>query len=297
MPKYKELEKSTGQKFIEIKEWESEHGKKKHSKEVIKDWTKRDDHRHHAIDALVIACTEQGFIQRFNTLSASKTREDMQREIELHSEHYKEKLSLLEKYIVSQCPIDVSEVEKAVADILISFKSGKKVAVFGKRKVGKRGNKKVVQTGIIVPRGALHEDGLYGSIKQYKKGTNDLENVIVKKYKLGIGAQGFLFTGKETIKEKEKKNKKTGLTQIIAEDKIKTTLESVVDKGIRKIILDRLNRGFENGKTYKDDIKKAFDNLKNLENDPIFSDKDQKHPIHSVRCFTGLAAVVPVKKR
>lgn len=290
MPKCKELG------LTETIEWESEHGKNKHSKEVIKDWTKRDDHRHHAIDALIIACTKQGFIQRFNTLNASKTREDMQMEVEQYSEQYKEKLSLLEKYIISQCPLSIAEVEDAVAQILISFKSGKKVAVKGKRKVGKRGNKKVVQEEIIVPRGALHEDGLYGSIQQYKKGTNKLENVIVKKYKLGIGSQGFLFTGKETIKEKEKKDKKTGLIQKVIEDKIKTSLDSIVDKGIREIILDRLNRGFENGKTYKDDVKKAFENFKNLENNPIFSDKNQKHPIHSVRCFTGLSAVVPVKK-
>lgn len=40
MPKYKELG------LTEIKEWESEHGKRTHTKEVIKDWTKRDDHRH-----------------------------------------------------------------------------------------------------------------------------------------------------------------------------------------------------------------------------------------------------------
>lgn len=76
MHKYKELG------LTETVVWESEHGKRKHSKEVIKGWTKRDDHRHHAIDALIIACTKQGFIQRFNTLNASKTREDMQSEIE-----------------------------------------------------------------------------------------------------------------------------------------------------------------------------------------------------------------------
>jgi CRISPR-associated endonuclease Csn1 len=159
MPKYKELG------LTETVEWESEHGKNKHTKEVIKDWTKRDDHRHHAVDALTIACTKQGFIQRFNTLSASKTREDMLKEIEQRSEQYKEKLSLLEKYIVSQRPISVADAEKAVSDILISFKSGKKVAVKGKRKIGKRGNKKVVQENIIVPRGELHEQFVYGKIK------------------------------------------------------------------------------------------------------------------------------------
>ena len=39
------------------------------NEEVIKNWNKRLDHRHHAIDALVIACTQQGYIQRLNSLS------------------------------------------------------------------------------------------------------------------------------------------------------------------------------------------------------------------------------------
>lgn len=52
MPKYKDLGQTV------VKEWTSDHGKRKHQKEEIENWTKRDDHRHHAIDALVIACTK-----------------------------------------------------------------------------------------------------------------------------------------------------------------------------------------------------------------------------------------------
>jgi CRISPR-associated endonuclease Csn1 len=157
--KYKQLG------LTEMVEWESEHGKNKHQKEVITGWTKRDDHRHHAVDALTIACTKQGYILRFNTLSAEKTREDMKSAIEERSVVFKEKRSLLEKYIISEQPIPVAEVQESVANILISFKSGKKVAVVGKRKIGKHGNKKVVQTGIIIPRGSLSEDSVYGKIR------------------------------------------------------------------------------------------------------------------------------------
>ena len=35
----------------------------------IKNWSKRYDHRHHAIDALVVALTEQSHIQRLNNLN------------------------------------------------------------------------------------------------------------------------------------------------------------------------------------------------------------------------------------
>src|SRR5574344_1872114 len=36
----------------------------------IKDWTKRNDHRHHAMDALTIAFTTRSFIQYLNNLNA-----------------------------------------------------------------------------------------------------------------------------------------------------------------------------------------------------------------------------------
>jgi CRISPR subtype II RNA-guided endonuclease Cas9/Csn1 len=41
----------------------------KNNKLIIKDWSKRIDHRHHAIDALVVACTEQAHIKRLNDLN------------------------------------------------------------------------------------------------------------------------------------------------------------------------------------------------------------------------------------
>ncbi|MCZ2459245.1 MAG: hypothetical protein LC128_06430 [Chitinophagales bacterium] len=41
----------------------------KNNKLVIKGWTKRIDHRHHAIDALVIACTEPAHVKRLNDLN------------------------------------------------------------------------------------------------------------------------------------------------------------------------------------------------------------------------------------
>ncbi|NDP20567.1 MAG: type II CRISPR RNA-guided endonuclease Cas9 [Paludibacter sp.] len=292
--KYKQLG------LTEIVEWQSEHGKNKHQKEVISGWTKRDDHRHHAIDALTIACTKQGYIQRLNTLTSEKTQEDFRKALENCTIDFKEKRSKLEKYIISEQPISTAEVEDAVANILISFKSGKKVAVIGTRKAGKLGNKKIVQTGIIIPRGSLHEEGVYGSIKQYKKESSNkhvsFENQIVKKYKLGVGSQGFIFTGKETYEQKEKINKKTGEETKVIIDKFQRTLDSIVDNGIRKVILNRLNFGFDTGESYKTNSKKALDNLKDLENNPIYLDVNKTIPIKSVRCFTGLSAVVPIKK-
>jgi CRISPR-associated endonuclease Csn1 len=308
MPKYKELG------LTEIVEWESEHGKNKHSKEVIKDWTKRDDHRHHSLDALIVACTKQSFIHRFNTLNASKTREDMQKEIEQRSEQYKEKFSLLEKYIISQCPIRVSDVEKAVGDVLISFKSGKKVAVFGKRKIGKRGNKKVVQTGIVVPRGELHEGYIYGKIKTIEKDKP-------VKYLFGnphLILKPYIKTLVEQRLEKHENDVKKAIASLKKEpiylDKEKTKIlehgtcfkdefvmkykvdanfnkaDKVIDGKIKEILLKRLNK-------FDGDNKKAFRDVQKDEKTlKWYEDEGLERPILSVRCFTGLSAVVPVKK-
>ena len=46
----------------------------------ITNWSKRMDHRHHAIDALVVACTRQSYIQRLNRLSSEFGREDKKKE-------------------------------------------------------------------------------------------------------------------------------------------------------------------------------------------------------------------------
>ena len=40
--------------------------------EKIKDWTKRNDHRHHAMDALTVAFTSRSHVQYLNYLNARK---------------------------------------------------------------------------------------------------------------------------------------------------------------------------------------------------------------------------------
>ena len=276
--------------LTEIVTWTSNHGKNEHSKEQITDWSKRIDHRHHAIDALVVACTQQGFIQRINTLNADDTKSLMRKQIESAGIEFEERKVLLDRYLASLVPFTTKAVADEVNKVLVSFKAGKKSASTGKRVKYVKGKKEVLQKGIIIPRGALHEEGVYGQIE-----ING-EKEIVKKYKLGKGAQGFIFTGKETYEKKEKLDNKTGEIQILEDDKIKNVLDSIVDGNIRSKILERLNQGFEEGKDYRTDVKKALDNLNNLDKNPIFADKNNTIPIRTVRCRTGLSAVVPIKR-
>ncbi|KHJ36806.1 CRISPR-associated endonuclease Cas9 2 [Pedobacter glucosidilyticus] len=165
LPKYKELEKKTKQTFTQLKEWTSDHGNRKHQKEEIINWTKRDDHRHHAIDALVIACTQQGFIQRINTLSSSDVKDEMKKELEEDKTVYNERLTLLENYLLEKKPFSTEEIEKEADKILVSFKAGKKVATLSKYKATGINEIK----GVLVPRGPLHEQSVYGKIKVIEK--------------------------------------------------------------------------------------------------------------------------------
>ncbi len=300
--------------LTEIREWESDHNRNSHRKEVIKDWTKRDDHRHHAVDALTIACTKQGFIQRFNTLNSKKTRDDMYAEVALRSDEFKEKLTLLEKYIITQQPITVAEVEKAVSQILVSFKAGKRVAVFSKRKVGKRGKKKLAQSEIVVPRGALSEESVYGKIKvlerQKVKYLFENPDLIFKSYirelvekRLakfdGDNKKALASLKKDPIFLDSEKTKELEFATCFRDEyviKYKvdvnfTKIDKVIDKKIRNILQKRLNK-------FGNKPKEAFKDVQTEDKTTIrwYEDERLERPILSARCFTGLSAVVPVKK-
>ena len=88
----------------------------------------------------------------------------MFQEVEMQSIEWQERKSLLDKWISIQPHFSVEEVSNKVAEILVSFKAGKRVATTGKRIIYKKGKKVVAQKGIIIPRGALSEEFVYGKI-------------------------------------------------------------------------------------------------------------------------------------
>ncbi len=211
--------------------------------ERIKDWSKRMDHRHHAIDALTIACTKQGYIQRINNLNSLKEVSFTSLSDENQGAETRQRLTRLERYIQKQPHFSTAEVADAVAGIAVSFKSGKRAASVGKRYVRRGGKRVCAQSGIIIPRGALSEESVYGRIRNSETGKCDY----VIKYKVG------------TITLKN--------------------VESVVDMRIRKIVRERLEQ-------FGGKPEKAFA-------EPILD--HQGHEIRSVRCYTGLNVIVPLR--
>ncbi|MEJ8844734.1 type II CRISPR RNA-guided endonuclease Cas9 [Lacibacter sp. H375] len=283
------------------------------TKEIIPGWSKRDDHRHHAIDALAVACTQQGFIQRLNTLNAEHTRNEMYAVVS--GNNYSEKLTLLEKYLVSKRPFTTAQVQGIVEEILISYKAGKKVATLAKRKIKKNGKKEVVQEGIIVPRGALSEQSVYGKIKTLAKDFKKNETIkypakylfenpqLIFKAKIKILVEERLSQHDGDVKKAlaslkkqpiflDSENKvelkfgtcfseeaviKYPITAITAKD-----VDYIIDEKVKELVRERLLQ-------HNNKEKEAFKEV-------LWFDEEMQIPILSVRCFTGLKAVEPVKR-
>lgn len=135
----------------------------------IKDWTKRNDHRHHAMDALTIAFTKPAFIQYLNNLNARSDKGGsiygiQQKELE----NRKGKLRF-------KAPMEIKlfrqEAKKHLSSIFVSLKPKGKVAT---NSVNPSGKQKT-----ITPRGQLHNETVYGRILQpvEKRGKVEFEEM------------------------------------------------------------------------------------------------------------------------
>lgn len=106
----------------------------------------RDDHRHHAIDAITVALTEQGFLQRLSTHHAKEENE-------------KRGLDNSEKFPEPWAGF-ATDVKKAADSILISHKQNNKVLTKISKTVVKNGEKHP-SVGFSA-RGQLHKETVFG---------------------------------------------------------------------------------------------------------------------------------------
>lgn len=230
----------------------------------IKEWTKRNDHRHHAMDALTIAFTKRSYIQYLNNLNARIQKGvdeyfdlDMVELSDLNKEERSSAIYGIEKRELyrdnhgklrfkSPMPLEEfrAEAKKQLENILVSIKAKNKVVTqnvnVSKKKVG---NNKKIQ---LTPRGQLHLETVYGSMKK----------PVVKGNK----------TSYETVYTIRKE---------VSPD---LKIEKVVDAHIRQILQNRLSE-------YNGDAKKAFTNL---ECNPIWLNKERGISIKRVT-ITGIS--------
>lgn len=251
----------------------------------------RDDHRHHIIDAAVIALTSQAHIQRLNNLNQEFA-------------HYQE---MKEKARKMPCPVqNLHEIVKdELENTLVSYKGEGKVVV---SKINKETGQKT-----LTPRGRFHEETIYGSMKRYATVKFDkrfLQNFLAQEYNetynlVDKELQEFLIeqlanynNDLELFMKNQKKNplkfankivEKVSVFETVITVKYKLSdtfaakdVQYIVDSEVREKVRLRLTE-------YGNDSKKAFANLKD---EPIYLKNGMT--VKTVKCDAKLASAIPL---
>lgn len=263
-------------------------------KERIVDWSKRNDHRHHAMDALTVAFTKHNHIQYLNFLNARKNEthklhnniigiENAETEIRVDDEGNKNR--------VFKLPIaNFRQVAKEhLENVLVSHKAKNKVVTKNKNKTkSKNGEKTKVE---LTPRGQLHKETVYGKYQYYvnkeEKVSAKFDEETIKKVANPIYKKLLLerlsengndpkkaFAGKNVLsknpiylnEEKTETLPETVKLTWLEEDysirkditpenfKDVKIIEKILDEGVKRVLLNRL-------KEFGNDSKKAFSDL------------------------------------
>lgn len=266
----------------------------------IRDWSKRNDHRHHAMDALTIAFTKDVFIQYYNNKNAAwmSSSKDHSNIIAIKNKYFKEGKA------VSPMPLHVfrEEAKKHLENILVSVKAKNKVVTLNvntsKCKVGNL--KRIQQT----PRGPLHKDTVYGRIKHYDTKEEKINasftyekiktvckrvyrEALLKRLDMFDGDAKKAFTGKNALSknplywDKDSRHAVPEKVKTVSFVTVYTTrklispeldIEKVVDRGVRKLLKDRIEK-----------YGNAKDAFSNLDENPIVIDKEKGIKVKRVK--------------
>ena len=297
--------------FIEMKDG--------NTKEVIVNWTKRNDHRHHAMDALTVAFTKHTHIQYLNNLNARKNTADKLHNniiaIERKETHIdKDTLGNRKRVFNEPIPNFRSLAKKHLEHVLISHKAKNKVVTKNINKI--RGQKVGQQT--LTPRGQLHKETVYGKIRKYvskeekigPKFTVDvIEQVSNPIYKSLLFSRlqennndpKKAFGGKNSLNKTpvyislEKGSKIPEVVKLVWLEEEYTIrkeitpdlkIDKVIDEGIRRILQQRLKDNDNNAKI-------AFSNL---DKNPIWLNKEKGISIKRVT-ISGVKNALPLHNK
>ncbi len=273
----------------------------------IKDWNKRNDHRHHAMDALTVAFTKRSFVQYLNNLNARNGDNEMSRDVLgiQEKEMYRDKKGKLR--FNPPMPNFREEAKKHLSGILISFKANSKVATLNKNRSKLKGKDEHVQQ-VLTPRGQLHKETVYGKINQYvskevavnAKLTRDIADAVANKRereailkrleengndaKRAFAGKNsinkspiYLNGGAEVVPPKVKTVTLEELYTIRKEIGPDLRIDKVVDEGAKRVLQKRLDE-------YGGVIKEAFSNL---DENPIWLNKEKGIQLKRVK-ITGV---------
>lgn len=196
-------------------------------KERIVDWSKRNDHRHHAMDAITVAFTKHSHIQYLNNLNARGLESAKGKEIygieqkEIHRDNNgKLKFNL-------PMPHFRHEAKEVLENILVSFKAKNKVVTKNKNKIKLGGTDKYLTKIELTPRGQLHKETIYGKKQSYE---TKLEKV---------GASFTLDTIEKVANQKERNALKNRLIEFNNDPKLAFTGKNSLEKN--PIFIDKQN--------------------------------------------------------
>ncbi len=108
----------------------------------------RDDHRHHAIDALAVACSHAGYLQKISTL---RNKEKVYRDLE-------------ELQFPEPWDTFVTDANKAINQLVISYRAQRRVITPISKTITKTANNKRAEFKAqgLAARGQLHKETVYG---------------------------------------------------------------------------------------------------------------------------------------
>ena len=136
----------------------------------------RSDHRHHLLDAIVIAMCSPKIIQRLSSLSQMREKQG--------ASLYDEKGDLAREKI--ELPLPYSEIKKALEAVLVFHKSEQRLITMKQNRIqrNKAGleSSNILKQKTAAPRGSLHKATFYGKIKSYDKKENIHKEVFVSRY-------------------------------------------------------------------------------------------------------------------
>ncbi|HKM93729.1 MAG TPA: type II CRISPR RNA-guided endonuclease Cas9 [Prolixibacteraceae bacterium] len=278
----------------------------------IKDWTKRNDHRHHAMDALTIAFTKRSHIQYLNNLNARSDKAGSIYGIEVKELNRDDRGKLK---FNPPMPLDEFRVEakRQLENTLISIKAKNKVTTININTTKKsRGLNKKKQ---LTPRGQLHLETVYGSIQQTiikeEKVNGSFNEELIAKVTRPIYREALLkrlkennndpkkaFTGKNTLEknpiylnelhtqqvpEKVKTNSVETIYTIRKDISPDLKIDKVIDLKVKSVLQARLD-------AFNGDSKKAFTDL---ELNPIWLNEAKGISIKRVT-ITGISNALPL---
>lgn len=129
----------------------------------IKNWSKRCDHRHHAMDALVTAFASRKHVQYLSGMNGTDIQDGRQKLAQL--KNLREQLMANGKFIA---PVENlrHQAREALMRTIISTKAANKVVTVNKNQIVSHDHitkrKKIVIQTTLTPRGPLHLDTRYG---------------------------------------------------------------------------------------------------------------------------------------